>query len=180
MRASTRGLSLHQRFDQNYTMEPNSGCWLWLGSYWVNKTGYIHATVWGNGKIQKAARVAYERFVGPLKKGDILCHKCNVSLCVNPAHLYAGTYRSNHEDAVAAGRFRIGTGVYNRARAKLTAEQVLRIVKDSRPREQIAKEYGVDGSAIGYIKRGCIWQHVTGITPSKVRASRHKGAQLVQ
>jgi hypothetical protein len=45
-----------------------------------------------------AHRFYYVSLVGPLKGGELVCHKCNNPGCVNPDHLYAGTQKDNMQD----------------------------------------------------------------------------------
>lgn len=63
--------------------EPNSGCWLWIGSQ--NWGGYGVMRV--AGKTVPAHRVSYSTFVGPIPEGLDLDHLCRVRCCVNPDHL---------------------------------------------------------------------------------------------
>jgi hypothetical protein len=74
--------------------EPNSGCWLWMGS--VGRDGYgVVRTGGRSGKCQGAHRVAYELFKGPILDGMVLDHLCRVRCCINPDHLQAVTLREN-------------------------------------------------------------------------------------
>lgn len=59
------------------------GCWLWGGSR--DRKGY--GRWWFRGKQVKAARFAYEHFVGPIPDGLTIDHLCRVTSCVNPGHL---------------------------------------------------------------------------------------------
>jgi len=56
------------------------------------------------GKDYNAARWGYEHFVGPIPKGIHVLHKCDVGLCVNPAHLFLGTHQDNMADMKKKGR----------------------------------------------------------------------------
>lgn len=68
--------------------EPNTGCWLWLGT--LDNKGYGRI---GRGSL--AHRVAYELVVGPIPEGLELDHLCRTPACCNPAHLDPVTHAEN-------------------------------------------------------------------------------------
>jgi len=74
--------------------EPNSGCWLWVGSIDKN-TGYGHL---GKNEYSSALahRASYECFRGPIPVGLVIDHKCRVKSCVNPDHLEPVTHYENN------------------------------------------------------------------------------------
>jgi hypothetical protein len=76
---------------ENYVPEPNTGCWLWLGTTFP--LGY--ANVRFGGKSRLAHRVMYELVNGPIPDGLQLDHLCRVRSCINPAHLQPVTAREN-------------------------------------------------------------------------------------
>lgn len=80
-------------------METNS-CWIWTGTR--QKCGG-HGAFWFRNKIWKAQRVSWVFFRGEIPPGMMVLHKCNVSYCVNPDHLYLGTHTDNMRDIVRAG-----------------------------------------------------------------------------
>jgi len=85
-----------------------NGCWLWQGP--KNLGGY---GTWSHGQNGKAIRllahrVGYQWKNGPIPKGMCVCHHCDVANCVNPDHLFLGTYRDNMQDAVKKGRMATG------------------------------------------------------------------------
>ena len=72
--------------------EPNTGCWLWLGTLFGK--GYARCHWTGLGTCA-AHRVSYEAFVGPIPDGLTIDHLCRVKCCVNPQHLEPVTNREN-------------------------------------------------------------------------------------
>jgi len=83
--------SLRERFDERYEPEPNSGCWLWVGSY--GNAGYGQISI--NKKHKYAHRVGYELYRGKIPDGLNIDHLCRVPCCVNPWHLEAVTQKEN-------------------------------------------------------------------------------------
>ncbi len=71
--------------------EPNSGCWLWLGSVHGNGYGVLKL----RGHAHLAHRLSYETHVGPIPQGLDLDHLCRVRCCVNPRHLEPVSRRVN-------------------------------------------------------------------------------------
>ena len=95
--------SARRRIEERSIPEPNSGCWLWLGS--VNSRGY--GTMGHRGKTAVASRLSYQVFVGD--PGDLnVLHRCDIPSCVNPEHLFVGTQQENIDDCRSKGRFRPG------------------------------------------------------------------------
>lgn len=84
------------QFEEYIERIPFSGCWVWLRG---GANGYGRTT--HNGIEDYAHRISYALYKGPIPSGLFICHTCSVKLCVNPAHLYAGTHIDNVADAVA-------------------------------------------------------------------------------
>lgn len=91
------------QFEDLYTPEPTSGCWLWTGDTLHN--GYGRYGDIGK-RTMRAHRYSYEKFVGPIPKGMFVCHSCDVPACVNPDHLWIGTAEQNMKDMINKGRGR--------------------------------------------------------------------------
>lgn len=70
-------------------IEPNSGCWLWLGL--LNEDGYARSS----GKWKYLHRRIYEFFFGPIPPSKELDHRCRTRSCLNPRHLNPITHLEN-------------------------------------------------------------------------------------
>lgn len=102
-------MSLLSRFEASFIPEPNSGCWLWLGS--ISRSGYGNLYVGEHRRPKqiRAHQAAWELYVGPVMDGFELDHLCRVRCCVNPAHLEPVThvvnlYRGNTIPAMKAAQ----------------------------------------------------------------------------
>lgn len=79
-------------------------CWLWTSATTSNGYGIFYIYPEKYGSPVRAHRYSYEIHFGPIKKGKLICHKCDVRNCVKPDHLYEGTYFDNNRDTVKRGR----------------------------------------------------------------------------
>ena len=56
------------------------------------------------GRLQVAHRLSWTEANGPIPDGLYALHKCDNPSCINPDHLFLGTYSDNLRDAWAKGR----------------------------------------------------------------------------
>ena len=150
-----RGMTVAEWVEENSIPEPNSGCLLWLGT--ISTKGYARITQ--NGKQRIGSRVVYEDAHGPLPDDILVCHKCDVRICLELTHLFPGTAGANTQDMLAKGRHWTTHGTL-RSNAVLRDEDVTRILSDTRSTNAVAREFGVDKGTVSKIRRGINWKHI--------------------
>ena len=85
---------LLNRFWSKVNKRGKDECWMWIAYRY--KDGYGRFRL--RSITQYAHRVAWELTNGPIPKGKCILHKCDNKGCVNPNHLYLGTYSDNVYD----------------------------------------------------------------------------------
>lgn len=131
-----------------------SGCWIWPG-----KKRTVGGYGWFGGKL--VHRVVAEIFHGLDPTDDALkaCHKCDNPPCVNPDHIFVGTSKDNTQDAIAKGRFPVGSAHHN---SKLSDDAVAQMRSQRAAGLSltvIAKAHGVSIATTHKIVTGASWKH---------------------
>lgn len=75
------------------------GCWLWRSQGSVRYPAFYF-----RGTRLGVHVVSWLLYRGTLLPGQVVCHSCDVSRCVNPEHLFVGTQADNVRDMVGKGR----------------------------------------------------------------------------
>lgn len=158
MRREHAAIPWQERFWAN--VRKTDGCWLWVGR--KDRNGYGVFTL--KGVTWFAHRLAYVIEHGRIPDGLFVCHSCDTPLCVNPAHLYAGTHQQNMDDMRLRGRTADRRGE-NGPSAKLTEidVQTIRARAAVTPRPtyaQLGSEFGVTDRTIWGIVKRTSWRHI--------------------
>jgi hypothetical protein len=125
-------------------VEKTDTCWLWVAG--KNGDGYGNWSL--DGQSINAHRASYVLFVGEILDGLSVLHTCDNPSCVNPDHLWLGTYKDNAQDRAKKGRNNSRRGE-NHGRSKLTDNQVReikRLYQDGLKLNEIASMFGVSYS----------------------------------
>lgn len=139
-------------------------CVTWAGT--KGKGGYGHVYV--AGKYRKATHEVLAAVGSPVPPGMCACHACDTPSCVNPRHLFIGTFAENNADKAAKGRSRNGvssgkwTGFHGTGHplAKLTdadVHAIRQLLAGGASGPRLAAEFGVGTTTIYRIKSGRHW-----------------------
>jgi hypothetical protein len=153
-------------------VDTSGDCWLWKPKA-RSHGGY--GIVGIAGRTHLAHRVSYAITYGVHPGTLLVCHRCDVRLCVRPDHLFLGTYAENNHDMRYKGRAADGRKRYARVpverrpigerhgRAKLTDNDVRSIrsqyARGGITHRELSAEFGVGVTTIGGIIRGKEWRH---------------------
>lgn len=153
-------LAMFRALSALWWREDENGCWIWRRASNKSHGGYGQLTI--DGRKVSAHRFVYEALHGPVPDDYDVMHRCDVRLCVNPAHLTHGTRAENMADMVEKGR---GPRGVNAPAAKLNDEQVRDIQRrwddGEASQAELAREYGVRDSNISRIVTGQSYLHVS-------------------
>ncbi len=155
-----RSQNLERRFHNNkYCTVPESGCWIWVGA--TNWQGY--GVIRNNTRKSFAHRVSWVLHNGAIPEDLCVLHKCDIPFCVNPDHLFLGTYADNNRDRTEKGRGAIRYGNASGC-AKLTERDVIEIrrlyAQGGVSQQTLGDRFGVAPRHIGMIVHRQRWAHV--------------------
>lgn len=85
-------------------------CLVWTGNRFYRKKGERHKPeypyMYFKGKTWRGNRLVLFLVTGNIPDNLLALHKCDNSMCVNPEHLYWGTYEQNVKDTYDRKRAR--------------------------------------------------------------------------
>lgn len=156
-----KAMTTAERFWSKVRRGAPTECWEWTGP--KHRQGYGHFYL--NGGNQLAHRVAYA-LTSSTDPGDgTVCHSCDNTSCVNPAHLWLGDQADNVHDMLRKGR-----GNFSNARrgaespfAKLNEDRVRelrRLKAGGATYDQLAEMFGVHRITVANAVKRKTWRHV--------------------
>ncbi len=139
---------------------PND-CWEWGG--YIEQDGYGRLSYKGE-RHWLAHRVAWLLTNGEIPEGMCVLHECDNPPCVNPNHLFLGTYADNAADRDNKGRGKLpGIKGEQHWRSKLTVEDVIEIrsmLSNGCKLAHVAGIFDIAQSTASQIKTRQRWAHV--------------------
>lgn len=139
----------------------SDGCWAFTGAL---VSGYGQLRI--NGQQIYAHRLSWIEHNGPIPKGLYVLHKCDNRWCINPDHLFLGTYKDNSDDMIKKGRAKhdgyLVQGERN-GHSILKEKDIIeikRLLDAGFTHSSIGEFFGVTRECITRINRGINWRHV--------------------
>lgn len=152
--------TIQERFASKVLQVPFCDCHLWTAA--TTNFGYGKLAD-GYGRWVHAHRVSFQINKGEIPDDKCVLHTCDNPACVNPDHLYLGSYKDNAHDREIRkrGNHALGTG---HGRNVLMQSQVHEI-RDAFETgkysfRQLGKIYGIDGKSVADIVDRKNWNHV--------------------
>lgn len=125
-----------------------NSCWIWTHS----KTHQGYGSFAYNGKRYSAHRFSWELVYGPVLDRKLVCHNCDNPSCVNPKHLFVGSYKDNAADMLLKGRGNKGV--------KLSPSIVRLIRTSDLSTKELSSLLGIDISTVYSAKTKRSWKFV--------------------
>jgi len=142
-------------FDERLQRNKATGCLEWQGG--KDKNGYGRVVV--DGVTYKAHRYAYQRTLGSIPEGMMVCHKCDNPPCCDPSHLFLGTVVDNANDMIAKKLSLTGERNH-KAKANPHMVRQVRKLAGIMTQHQLANTFGISQSSISKIILRHTWQDV--------------------
>jgi len=134
-------------------------CWLWVGAKTPKGYGVFSRSSGGVSAYYYAHRAAYEMETGE-KPGELnVCHSCDNPGCVNPSHLFLGSWTENMKDKVSKNRQAKGEA-FHRKLTDLKVKEIRERYEHGETQRALATKFDVDPSLVSRVVNRRYWAHV--------------------
>jgi hypothetical protein len=141
------------RFNNRYIPTTESGCWIW--DHDCDGKGYGRIS-YRNSRYS-AHRMSWMIHHGAIEPGLNVLHKCDVTFCVNPDHLFLGTQKDNMGDCARKKRHQFG----ERSGASVLTDEMAQGIHSAHGKyKDIAARFGISKYAVKDIKKRNRWRHL--------------------
>jgi len=128
-------------------------------SHHKTKRGYI--LVRHKGKRGSLHSLLFREAFGPLKKGELVRHKCDNPACCELSHLEKGITRDNVNDKVYRNRQTKGTDVNTCILTEESVKEIKVALFRGTPGIILSKIFKVHPATISDIKKNKTWKHIS-------------------
>ncbi len=145
-----------ERFRRFVRKDDTTGCWNWTGA----KTGHGYGCFGVWPKNHRAHRWIFTQTFGSIPKGQVVCHRCDNRLCVNPDHLFLGTQAENLRDMLRKGR-QVAGEKSHLYKGVMTDEMAatIRLLRSRGHRNcDIARQFDISPGYCSEVARGIHWK----------------------
>lgn len=137
----------------------DTGCWKWLGYSDHHKYGRM--SVGGrSARMTSVHRLSYMLYIGPIKQGMCILHRCDNPPCFNPKHLFIGTFKDNTQDMLLKGRGAVGELSPQSKLCEAEVIEIRLIAEKGVSYPVIADMFCIGKGAIGRIVRRETWKSI--------------------
>lgn len=133
------------------------GCWNCTSH--KTRGGYPIMSI--NSKCSLIHRHVYSKVVlggAKIPDGLVVRHKCDNTVCINPAHLELGTVADNNRDKVIRGRIPYVSP--EKKKHRLNKDDILAIRASSDRAGLLANQFGVCKDYITVIRNRKVWKNI--------------------
>jgi len=145
------------RFWKYVEIKEKNECWIWKSG--KDKDGYGRFSL--NKRTERSHRISYLIKFGIIDSDLLILHICDNASCVNPDHLFQGTFLDNNKDRYTKGRSAIGS---SNGSSKISERDALEIrtlyLNEKLSLEKIGKIFGIGQSTVRDIAVGNTWKHL--------------------
>lgn len=149
-------MEIQRRFMDKTMPVTESGCWIWMGKLRSNSVGLNHRYGFTSisGKEERAHRLSYKIFRGEIPDGLYVLHKCDVTQCVNPDHLFLGTQKENLLDASSKGR------TWRKVTEQQVAEMRMLHASNGDSYAKLSRKFSLSPDTVVKIIKRKTWAHI--------------------